>query len=105
MVLRVQGGVGGKTQRHRRYVPQPPQEALAEGTKVTILPDRGFGDAKLFRFRGELGFDYVIRFRGDVFVTAAGGESLDGAFNEAEAEYRWKLLLIGLATKTFHGPA
>jgi hypothetical protein len=70
-----------------------------------MLPDRGFGDAKLFRFRGELGFDYVIRFRGDVFVTAADGESLDGAFNEVEAEYRWKLLLIGLATKTFHDPA
>ena len=80
-------------------------EALAEGTKVTILADRGFGDAQLFRFLGELGSDYVIRFRGDVFVTAAGGESLDGAFNEAEAEYRWKLLLIGLATKTFHDPA
>jgi hypothetical protein len=52
-----------------------------------MLPDRGFGDAQLFRFLGELGSDYVIRFRGDFFVTAADGESLDGAFNEVEAEY------------------
>jgi hypothetical protein len=51
------------------------KEALPEGTKVTILADRGFGDAKLFRFLGELGFHYVIRFRGDVFVTAADGET------------------------------
>jgi hypothetical protein len=51
------------------------KDALPEGTKVTILADRGFGDAKLFRFLGELGFAYVIRFRGDVFVTAADGET------------------------------
>jgi hypothetical protein len=32
------------------------KEALPEGTKVTILTDRGFGDVKLFRFLAELGF-------------------------------------------------
>jgi hypothetical protein len=51
------------------------QEALPEGTKVTILADRGFGDVKLFSFLEELGFGYVIRFRGDIFVTAADGET------------------------------
>ncbi len=35
-----------------------------EGVAVTILADRGFGDVKLFAFLDELGFDYVIRFRG-----------------------------------------
>ena len=51
------------------------QEALPEGTKVTILADRGFGDVKLFSFLEELGFGYVIRFRGDIFVPAADGET------------------------------
>ena len=51
------------------------KEALPEGTKVTILADRGFGDAKLFGFLKKLGFEHVIRFRGDIFVTAADGET------------------------------
>jgi len=42
---------------------------------VTIVADRGFGDAKLFGFLAELGFAYVIRFRGDTFVTASDGET------------------------------
>jgi Transposase DDE domain len=51
------------------------KESLSDGTKVTILADRGFGDAKLFGFLAELGFAYVIRFRGDTFVTASDGET------------------------------
>jgi hypothetical protein len=51
------------------------KEALSDGTKVTILADRGFGDAKLFGFLAELGFAYVIRFRGGTFVTASDGET------------------------------
>src|SRR5271165_141462 len=49
-------------------------EALPEGVAVTILADRGFGDVKLFAFLDELGFDYVIRFRGNIHVAAADGE-------------------------------
>src|SRR3712207_7755330 len=41
---------------------------------VTILADRGFGDHKLFAFLDELGFAYVIRFCGNIHVTAADGE-------------------------------
>jgi hypothetical protein len=51
------------------------KEALSDGTKVTILADRGFGDAKLFGFLAELGFAYVIRFRGDTLVSASDGET------------------------------
>jgi hypothetical protein len=51
------------------------KQALPEGTKVTILADRGFGDVKLFGFLAKLGFGYVIRFRGDTYVTAADGET------------------------------
>jgi hypothetical protein len=51
------------------------KEALGGGVKATILADRGFGDAKLFGFLGKLGFEYVVRFRGGTFVTAADGET------------------------------
>jgi hypothetical protein len=51
------------------------KEALGDGVKATILADRGFGDAKLFGFLGKLGFEYVVRFRGGTFVTAADGET------------------------------
>ena len=48
---------------------------LPAGTKATILADRGFGDRKLFDYLTKLGFAYVIRFRGDIRVDAADGES------------------------------
>ena len=48
-------------------------EVVPAGCRVTILADRGFGDQKLFAFMGELGFDYVIRFRGNIQVTDADG--------------------------------
>ena len=48
-------------------------EVVPAGCRVTILADRGFGDQKLFAFLGELGFDYVIRFRGNIQVTDADG--------------------------------
>jgi hypothetical protein len=47
---------------------------LPAGIRVTILADRGFGDQKLFAFLRALGFDYVIRFRGNITVIDAQGE-------------------------------
>ena len=49
-------------------------QALPPGVSVTILADRGFGDHKLFAFLKELGFGYVIRFRGNIHVADAAGE-------------------------------
>ncbi len=49
-------------------------EILPPGVDVTILADRGFGDTKLFSYLTSLGFAYVIRFRGNIHVTAADGE-------------------------------
>ena len=46
---------------------------------VTILADRGFGDQKLFAFLAELGFSYVIRFRGNIHVTDADGTTKPAA--------------------------
>jgi hypothetical protein len=48
---------------------------LPEGVATTILADRGFGDVKLFEFLESLGFRYVIRFRGDIHVSATDGET------------------------------
>src|ERR1700709_1346068 len=48
-------------------------ELVPPGCRVTILADRGFGDQKLFAYLGKLGFDYVIRFRGNIKVTDAHG--------------------------------
>ena len=48
-------------------------ELVPAGCRVTILADRGFGDQKLFAFLAELGFGYVIRFRGNIHVTATDG--------------------------------
>jgi hypothetical protein len=50
-------------------------DALPADIKVCIVADRGFGDQKLYRvLTEELAFDYVIRFRGNITVTAASGE-------------------------------
>ena len=54
-------------------------KVLPKGVAVTILADRGFGDTKLFDFLNTLGFAYVIRFRGNIHVSAADGETRPAA--------------------------
>jgi len=49
-------------------------EVLPPGVKVTLLADRGFGDQKLYELLTDLGFDFIIRFRGVVIVHGASGE-------------------------------
>lgn len=45
-------------------------------TKITVLADRGFGDHKLYELlKDQLGFDFVIRFRGVIKVTDEKGET------------------------------
>ena len=52
------------------------KEVVPAGVKVTVLADRGFGDQKLFEFlRHTLGFEFIIRIRGNITVTSAKGES------------------------------
>jgi len=51
-------------------------EVLPEGVAVTIVADRAFGDQKLYdMLTHQLGFGYVIRFRGNINVTDANGET------------------------------
>ncbi len=54
-------------------------ELVPSGCRVTILADRGFGDQKLFGFLAELGFAYVVRFRGNIHVADADGTSKPAA--------------------------
>ena len=51
-------------------------EALPADVQVLIVADRGFGDQKLYQvLTEELKFDYLIRFRGNIAVTSAEGET------------------------------
>jgi hypothetical protein len=55
-------------------------EALPADVEVLVVADRGFGDQKLYRFlTEELRFDYLIRFRGNITVTSAEGETRTAA--------------------------
>ena len=54
-------------------------ETVPPNCRVTILADRGFGDQKLFAVLQTLGFGYVIRFRGNIRVTDADGQSKPAA--------------------------
>jgi hypothetical protein len=49
-------------------------EVLPSGVKVTVLADRGFGDQDLYALLTDLGFDFIIRFRGVVMVQSRDGE-------------------------------
>ena len=51
------------------------REVMPDGVKVTLVADRGFSDTKLYELlAGELGWDFVIRFRGVVHVEDSKGE-------------------------------
>ena len=52
-------------------------EVLPDDVKVTLLA--GFADTKLFGFLDELGFDYVIRLKGNTKVSAADGPTRPAA--------------------------
>ena len=55
-------------------------DCLPDGAKVLLVADRGFGDQKLYRLlTEELHFDFVIRFRGNIAVTSATGETRTAA--------------------------
>src|SRR5690349_5462352 len=47
--------------------------------RLADLADRGFGGQKPFAFLAELGFGYVIRFRGNIHVTDADGQTRPAA--------------------------
>ena len=63
---------------YERRVPLRLAEILPAGVGVCSVADRGFGDQNLYRLlTEELHFEYVIRFRGNIKVTAASGVTRD----------------------------
>jgi hypothetical protein len=49
-------------------------EVLPAGVRVTVLADRGFGDQELYAVLRDFGFDFIVRFRGNVTVESRTGE-------------------------------
>jgi len=50
------------------------KNTVPKDVHVTILADRGFGYVELYSVLENLAFDYVIRFKGNTYVTSADGE-------------------------------
>lgn len=51
------------------------RERIPKDVDVTILGDRGFGDTKLYALLQQIGFGYIIRFRGNIVVEDQKGQS------------------------------
>jgi hypothetical protein len=49
-------------------------EVLPAGVRVTVLADRGFGDQALYAVLRDFGFDFIVRFRGNVTVESRTGD-------------------------------
>jgi hypothetical protein len=65
---------------HERRVLVRLAEIAPAGVGVCSVADRGFGDQNLYRLlTGELHFEYVIRFRRNIKVTAASGVTRSAA--------------------------
>lgn len=50
------------------------RECIPSSVATTLLMDRGFADVALYELLGQLGFDYVVRFRAGTWVTSADGQ-------------------------------
>lgn len=56
------------------------KETLPPDVRVTLLADRGFCDADLYRhLKKDLGFDYIIRFRENIMIADSKGESWEAS--------------------------
>jgi hypothetical protein len=55
------------------------RKAVPAGVRVIVLADRAFGSATLYRHLRKLGFDFVIRFRGCIYVRTS-----DGRYDQAD---------------------
>ena len=65
----------GNQRRYEDELLRALRHAMPAGVKVTVVADRGFGNGPVIQCVGEeLGFKYVLRIRGDFYVTNAKGE-------------------------------
>jgi hypothetical protein len=65
----------GKRNKHEDELLERLRVMVPEHVAVTVMADRGFGDASLYALHWELDLDHIIRFRGDVIVTTEDGVS------------------------------
>lgn len=49
-------------------------KAIGSEVRITLLADRGFGERALYRYLESISWDYVIRFRGNIYVEDDNGE-------------------------------
>lgn len=66
--------MAGQRNAHEDRLLRRLRQIVSRDTRVTILADRGFGDTGLYALLWELGLDYVIRFRGSIFVADSDGD-------------------------------
>ena len=65
----------GNQRRYEDELLRALRTAIPAGVKVTVVADRGFGNGPVIQcLSEELGFEYVLRIRGDIYVTNAKGE-------------------------------
>ena len=64
----------GNQRRHEEELLRALRHAMPQGVKVTVVADRGFGNGAVIQCLEALGFEYVLRIRGDFCVTNAKGE-------------------------------
>ena len=65
----------GNQRRYEDELLRALRHAMPSGVKVTVVADRGFGNGPVIQcLSEELGFEYVLRLRGDIYVTSAKGE-------------------------------
>jgi hypothetical protein len=69
----------GQRNAHEHKLIEKLHECIAANVRITLLADRGFGDQKLYRMLQTLGWDFVIRFKGNIQVESADGESKTAA--------------------------
>lgn len=70
----------GRQKKYERQLIKRLAEAMPEGVQVILLADRGFCDTGFFAYVRKLGWDFVIRLRGNILV-----ETVDGRIMPASA--------------------
>ncbi len=69
----------GQRSAHEHKLIEKLHECIGENVRITMLADRGFGDHKLYRMLQTLGWDFVIRFKGNIQVEDADGVTMTAA--------------------------
>lgn len=77
------------------------RDLIDESVQVTVVADRGFGDHKLLAYLDELGFDYVIRFRGSIHISDGQTEPSPAA-GWVGKNGRMRVIREGFITQDMH---